>query len=498
MLSGLEVVLGVTALLAGATGTWSPCGFSMVETLGGHGHSRATAVTACITFAIGALVGGVITFGGLALVGDVLHGAAAAAGLAAAALVAAAAALGELAGVRVLPQIRRQVPEPWRRVLPMPVAAGLYGVLLGLGFTTFVLTLAVWALAGISVAVGDVQLGLVVGLAFGVGRALPVVVIAPAVGTRFADAALEAMSERPQILRGLRLADGLALAVCALVLGTSVAEAATTERVASSATDPTSAGSDIAWQVPGGTGVLLRNGEQRQLPGTDPALGGKTAAWRNGDVITVARRSSLRARFNRTIPGLNEIAVSTRWVAVRYTRADGGDEIGVFRISRPNTRRVVASVAPPNELGRPSIAGHRVVFHRAGPESSAIFSADMRGGDPVRLARSRETQLLHPSMRSGGLVYVALDRCGQELRIADTDGENERVLLRMEPLARRDRGHEDGRTRQGRRATLCSHGRLGPASQMLWTAAAGATDVLFTRIARATGVPEILRVSRAP
>jgi hypothetical protein len=496
VLSGLEVVLGVTALLAGATGTWSPCGFSMVETLGGHGHSRATAVTACVTFAVGALVGGVVTFGGLALLGDAVHGAGPAIGLAVAALVAAAAALGEIAGVRVLPQIRRQVPEPWRRVLPMPLAAGLYGVLLGLGFTTFVLTLAVWALAGISVAVGDVQLGLVVGLAFGVGRALPVVVIAPAMGTRFAESALDAMAERPLILRGLRLADGLALGVCALVLGTSVAEAATTERVAPSATDPTSAGSDVAWQVPGATGVLLRRGEERPLPGTHPALGGKIAAWRNGDVITVARRSSLRPLFSRTIPGLTKIAVSSRWVAVRSTRPDGGDEIGVFRISRPSSRRIVASVAPPHELGRPAIAGNRVVFHRAGPESSAIFSADMRGGDPDRLARSRKVQLLHPSMRSGGLVYVALDRCGQKLRLADTDGDNPRTLVRLAPLARRDRGHEHGHTRQGRRATTCSHGRLGPSTHMLWTAAAGTTDVLFTRIARATGVPEIVRVSR--
>ena len=31
--------------------------------------------------------------------------------------------------------------------MPLPLAAGLYGVLLGLGFTTFILTFAVWALA---------------------------------------------------------------------------------------------------------------------------------------------------------------------------------------------------------------------------------------------------------------------------------------------------------------------------------------------------------------
>ena len=61
--------------------------------------------------------------------------------------------------MRIVPQVRRQVPEPWRRVLPLPLAAGLYGVLLGLGFTTFVLSFAVWALAGISFALGEPRSG---------------------------------------------------------------------------------------------------------------------------------------------------------------------------------------------------------------------------------------------------------------------------------------------------------------------------------------------------
>ena len=67
----------------------------------------------------------------------------------------------------IVPQVRRQLPEHWRRVMPMPVAAGLYGVLLGLGFTTFVLTFGVFALAGIALAVGEPAVGVAVGLAFG-------------------------------------------------------------------------------------------------------------------------------------------------------------------------------------------------------------------------------------------------------------------------------------------------------------------------------------------
>ena len=54
--------------------------------------------------------------------------------------------------------------------MPLPLACGLYGLLLGLGFTTFVLSFAVWALAGISFAGDSVALGIViVVIAAGVG-----------------------------------------------------------------------------------------------------------------------------------------------------------------------------------------------------------------------------------------------------------------------------------------------------------------------------------------
>src|SRR3954451_14031455 len=174
MLSAVVVAL---ALVAGVTGAWSPCGFSMVETLAPDGYAGRlrTTLAACATFAAGALAGGVITFGGLSLLGAAL-GAGEPGALTLAAAVALAAAAGEARGARIVPQVRRQVPESWRRRLPVPLAAGLYGVLLGLGFTTFILTFAVWALAGVSVVLGDPQAGLAIGLGFGAGRALPVVV----------------------------------------------------------------------------------------------------------------------------------------------------------------------------------------------------------------------------------------------------------------------------------------------------------------------------------
>jgi hypothetical protein len=211
----LDTVLILAAAAAGVTGAWSPCGFSMVETLAPQGYAGRMRVTAaaCVTFAAGALAGGAITFGGLALVGDAI-GAGGPSALAVAAAVALAAAIGEARGMRIVPQVRRQVPESWRRRIPVPLAAGLYGVLLGLGFTTFILTFAVWALAGACIAIGDPALGLAVGLSFGAGRLLPVVALAPAGG----GALHAAMAERPRILRSLRAVDAVALTACAVAL----------------------------------------------------------------------------------------------------------------------------------------------------------------------------------------------------------------------------------------------------------------------------------------
>ena len=71
MLSALAAAAALTALLAGLTGAWSPCGFSMVDTVGSAlGDTRRSAtLLACIAFTAGAIAGGAATFGGLACAG---------------------------------------------------------------------------------------------------------------------------------------------------------------------------------------------------------------------------------------------------------------------------------------------------------------------------------------------------------------------------------------------------------------------------------------------
>ena len=56
----LIALVAAAALVAGLTGSWSPCGFSMVETLAPQGYAGRlrTTLAACLTFTAGAATTG--------------------------------------------------------------------------------------------------------------------------------------------------------------------------------------------------------------------------------------------------------------------------------------------------------------------------------------------------------------------------------------------------------------------------------------------------------
>ena len=180
-------------------------------------------------------------------------------------------------------------------------------MLLGVGFATFVLTFAVVSLAAISVALGEPVLGLAVGAAFGAGRALPVVVLAPDIRTPWGTRGLELMAERPLILRGFRTADGLALAAAAVALATGPAWGA--HQVAAPASDPSVSDNVVAYENGAGGGVLRSRGRTLKLPGSDPAVGADFVTWRRGDVVTVLNTRTNRS-ISRTVGGVEALAVS--------------------------------------------------------------------------------------------------------------------------------------------------------------------------------------------
>jgi hypothetical protein len=430
--SATQIVLGCAALLIGLTGAWSPCGFSMVETIGvaGRDGSRRVTIAACATFTLGALAGGVATFGALAALGDLVHGAGGRAAYLVAAVIAVAAAAAEARGLRIAPQIRRQLPQGWRWTMPLPLAAALYGVLLGLGFTTFVLTFGVWALAGISLAVGDPLTGLVVGAAFGLGRALPVVIVAPAADRPFGIRCVEAMAERPSLYRGFRLGDAATLAAAAIALTATASAGATRTEVVRGA-DPSAAAHALAFQHPDRSGAIRSHGVRRPLPGHDPAIGGPYAAVIGTGQIHILARGSLEEVGTVASAGAQSVAVSQGWLAY-VTVNDGRFALKVRRIANPanpGETRVIDRVSRPSQIGHPSLDGGLLVYPLSRVTSNSIISRNIRSGDERRLLKTKSAALESPSVLGDHYLYVRMERKRQSPQATSAPPLLQRLLI---------------------------------------------------------------------
>ena len=408
----------------------------MIETIGPAGHRGGpmTTIAACVTFTLGALAGGIATFGLLAAAGSLVHSSGEVAYIAAAAL-AACAAIAEIRGFRILPQVRRQLPEHWRRVMPMPLAAALYGVLLGLGFTTFVLSFGVFALAGILFAVGEPAVGVAVGLAFGIGRALPLALTAPVADREAGIRITETMAERPAIYRAFRFGDGLALLASAAALAVAV-PAGASKNVAHPAADPSVGGKVVVYQRPDGSGVIRRDGSERALPGHDPAIGdGNVAVIRQGRIVVLSA-VDLDELGSFAAPGADAVAVSRHWIVWR-SRVRGRDSLHARRIDFPSPPGPVHALGRSGrngQLGRPSLDDNRVVYARAAPQENLILKRVL-GSKHAKRAKSRLMRspvdgLQNPSVHGRDLLYVRVTRRSQRLMLARVGHGKGRVLFR--------------------------------------------------------------------
>jgi hypothetical protein len=483
VLSGLVVAGALTALVAGIAGAWSPCGFSVIDTIGtALGDARrAVTLLATATFALGALVGGAVTFGGLSLLGAALGGGAEGLRDGLAGGLALGAAYADWRGWRIAPQIRRQVPERWRWVMPLPLACALYGLLLGLGFTTFVLTFAVWALAGISVAAGSAAFGVTVGVAFGLGRALPVLWIAPRLGTPAGDRALERLALEPRMWLGMRRLDALGLGICAALLGTSSALAATVDL----GTDPSVDGASFAWQRIDGTGWLRTPAGQRSLAGTLPAVGGGRVAWLGHGVIHVSARGVGRGRRILVPDGVSVdgLAVSGSWLVVRDATPTGIANLFAVSLADPRERRNIAASAKVGAIGRPTIEGAHVAYSVSGPAQSRIEEIDLASGERTLLrSATANVAFSNPSLHNGLLLYERTNRCAQLLLLgAPASAAHDRTLLELPSTVLRDPGWQPGYQQAWNSASLCSNRATGAGGRlMLGATALGSADAYVT------------------
>lgn len=169
----------VVVIAAAARSTWSPCGWSMLSTITplserGRGHRFGATAS---WFVGGATVGGAV-LGGLGAFGALgVHalGPAPSTRLAAAGGLAALAAALDAGVVHPpLPHHRRQVDEEWLdEFRPWVYAAG-FGLQIGTGLATYIMTGAVYLVVGLGAFSESWVAALAIGTGFGFLRGLAV------------------------------------------------------------------------------------------------------------------------------------------------------------------------------------------------------------------------------------------------------------------------------------------------------------------------------------
>lgn len=169
----------VVALAAAVRSTWSPCGLSMLSTITplaerGRGHRYRTTAT---WFVVGAALGGA-TLGLAAAALAALVGLADLTIMAALGLTALLASVTAASDLRVfgfrLPVNPRQVNELWLGQFRSWVYGAGFGWQIGAGFTTYIMTGAVYLMVAMAALTGRPLTAFGVCLAFGAIRGLAI------------------------------------------------------------------------------------------------------------------------------------------------------------------------------------------------------------------------------------------------------------------------------------------------------------------------------------
>lgn len=165
----------VVAVVAGARGTWSPCGLSMVSAINPLSeHSRGNRYwLTTLWFVAGAVTGGA-TLGAAgavlaAMLSPLSHHPVFALGLASVGCLLALAADRGVGGFH-LPLHARQVNEEWLMRYRRWLYAAGFGFQIGTGFATYIMTAATYLLVALSALSGSPSLALGAGLVFGLVR----------------------------------------------------------------------------------------------------------------------------------------------------------------------------------------------------------------------------------------------------------------------------------------------------------------------------------------
>lgn len=408
-----------------------------------------TAGAVCASLVVGALLG---------LTGSVLGAERAVLAVAAVALVAAAREAG-LLRVR-LPQLRRQVPERWRAVLPLPVWSFGYGAGLGAGFVTFQPFATFWVACAAAVALARPLAAAVCFSFYGVGRALMV-----AWPRRWNEDATAAVERLVQHRRALARANAAALVACAALLAAPTAGAAP---------EPLGAGLDPSIS----RGVLARAelvaGVSRVLiePPSEPAvvIPDASSPSLDGDLLAYVDAQGIRVVEWRTGDEVAQVTGAASkpaldWPLLAYRRLDADYERLIVADLDAGTERTAARIPPAEELGRPSLQGGYVAWHQAGSWGSRVSVRKLSTWRRSTVAKSEISLLAHPAVTAWRIVWIE-QRSG-------------RAYLRMRRFG------------QSRVQTLWS---LNRRSQAFWSTALQGRSAVVTRWYPSTGAASLFRI----
>jgi hypothetical protein len=233
----------------------------------------------------------------------------------------------------------------------------------------------------------------------------------------------------------MRRVNAVALAALALALVVAPAGAATLALGPGSQLDPAVAeDGTLAYTQRAGDGttavrVVPTTGPGTTVPGASEASvrgaylayrdpGGVTLVrWRTGE--TVARLAGAWSKPAVKWPFL--VAILTRGARRRLVSTD----------LRTGRRRFLDVIDSGDDLGRPSIDGSWVVWHKTARTSSRLLIANIHTGHVRTLRLSRRLLLSNPSLRGGVLVWVEQSLGVSRLREKRIDRHHIRTRLRV-------------------------------------------------------------------
>jgi hypothetical protein len=273
------------------------------------------------------------------------------------------------------------------------------------------------------------------GAGFGLGRALPIVALAPVAGRGPGIRANELMCERPGVYLGLRRSDAAALAAAALALVLVPGNAGARGVVAAPATDPSATVDALAFESLTGGGILRRGGDL-PLPGSDPAIGGSyVATIVSPGTVRLLDRSSLSPVAEVSAPGADALAVSDSWLVYRAPLAEGGDGIFSRLISdpaRPGPIQQAAGIGGSSQLSPPAVDGSNLLYAIATPTGSRVVQHTLGTQQFRAVVRSNRVLLFDPSVKGKSFTYVRTDARRSRLMIREFRGHGPgRVLLAL-------------------------------------------------------------------